>query len=625
MQAAALADGLELLLSRQSLGGKHLTEPGLNASQLQLLAAAALRSPDHGSLTPFRLCVVQGEAKHQLAQLFENYARDQGKDEAGCQMEKARALQAPTTIALIAKISSNHESIPAHEQWITVGGALMNMLNVIHMLGFAGKMLSGQKTQNLAIQKAFCEDGETLIGWLSIGTPQKKQTPPSSKTMPTVLSYFQPSASEEIQKLDTGFLETQNEQRVPSRDLSVEEARALMLESIDCAASQEIIDLEQAVARVLAEDIVAAVNVPAHDNSAMDGYALNSADLKQGKVKLQIVGTALAGKSFKGHIRLGECIRITTGAVLPAACDTVIPYEMVSLASPASIEFDALVLRSGANCRRAGEDLRQGSLVLTAGRRLRSSDIGLIASVGISKINVFRPLRIAIFSTGDELSAPGTALTEDHIYDSNRFTLHGLLKRSGHESIDFGIIPDDPDVIEHTLQKACLSCDAVIITGGLSDGQADHTSKITQKMGRVCFHKVAMRPGRPLAFGSISHKGHSAFVFGLPGNPVAAMISYYFFVDLALQKMNGADATLPYFSWIPSHTNIKKRAGRTEFQRGVIKMDSNGAQSVALTGEQGSGILNSMSNADCIVLLDHDKGEITRGDLVKVIYLQGLI
>lgn len=433
MQAAALADGLELLLSRQSLGGKHLTEPGLNVSQLQLLAAAALRSPDHGSLTPFRLCVVQGEAKHQLAQLFENYARDQGKDEAGCQMEKARALQAPTTIALIAKISSNHESIPAHEQWITVGGALMNMLNVIHMLGFAGKMLSGQKTQNLAIQKAFCEAGETLIGWLSIGTPQKKQTPPSCKTMPTVLSYFQPSASEEIQKLDAGFLETQNEQRVPSRDLSVEEARALMLESIDCAASQEIIDLKQAVARVLAEDIVAAVNVPAHDNSAMDGYALNSVDLKQGKVKLQIVGTALAGKSFKSHVRLGECIRITTGAVLPAACDTVIPYEMVSLASPGSIEFDALVLRSGANCRRAGEDLRQGSLVLTAGRRLRSSDIGLIASVGISNINVFRPLRVAIFSTGDELSAPGTALTEDRIYDSNRFTLHGLLKRSGHE------------------------------------------------------------------------------------------------------------------------------------------------------------------------------------------------
>jgi molybdopterin molybdotransferase len=625
MQADALADGLELLLGRQSLGGKHLTEPGPDASQLALLAAAALRAPDHGSLTPFRLCVVQGEAKQQLAQLFENYAREQGKDEAGCQLERTRALQAPTTIALIAKISSHHESVPPHEQWITVGGALMNMLNVVHMLGFAGKMLSGQKTQNIAIQNAFCEAGETLIGWLSIGTPLKRHTSTSVRDTTAVLSYFQPPASKHSEMLHAGLSANLSEPGTPQRDLSVDEARALMLDGIDCAVPQETVELERAVDRVLAADIVAAVNVPAYDNSAMDGYALNSADLKHGKVKLHMVGTALAGKSFKGRVQLGECIRITTGAVLPADCDTVIPYEMVSLTSPACIEFDAVVLRAGANCRHAGEDLRQGSMVLPAGRRLRSSDLGLIASVGISKVQVFRPLRVAIFSTGDELCAPGTALTEDHIYDSNRFTLHGLLKRSGHVLVDFGIIPDDPEVIEYTLQQACMNCDAVIITGGLSDGQADHTSRITQKMGKVCFHKVAMRPGRPLAFGSVSHSGHSAFVFGLPGNPVAAMISYYFFVDLALKKMNGAAVNLPPFSWIPSHANIKKRAGRTEFQRGVLKMEPNGVQSVALTGEQGSGILSSMSNADCIVLLDHAQGEIARGDRVKVVFLQGLI
>lgn len=625
MQADVLADGLELLLGRQSLGGKHLTEPGPDDSQLELIAAAALRAPDHGSLTPFRLCVVQGDAKQMLAQLFENYAREQGKDEAGCQMERARALQAPTNIALIAKISSLHDSVPAHEQWMTVGGALMNMLNVVHMLGFAGKMLSGQKTQSPTIQKAFCEPGETLIGWLSIGTPLKQHISKSVKDTATVLSYFQLPASKHLQKCDVGLSEKLSEPGTPQRDLSVDEARALMLDGIDCAVLKESVELERAVDRILAADIVAAVNVPAYDNSAMDGYALNSANLKHGKVKLYIVGTALAGKSFKGRVQLGECIRITTGAVLPSDCDTVIPYEMVSLTSSACIEFDAVVLRAGANCRHAGEDLRQGSRVLPAGRRLRSSDLGLIASVGISKVQVFRPLRVAIFSTGDELCAPGTALTEDHIYDSNRFTLHGLLKRSGHDLMDFGIIPDDPEVIEHTLQQACINCDAVIITGGLSDGQADHTSRITQKMGKVYFHKVAMRPGRPLAFGSVSHLGHSAFIFGLPGNPVAAMISYYFFVDLALQKMNGAAIDLPPFTWLPSHANIKKRVGRTEFQRGVIKMEANGVQSVALTGEQGSGILSSMSNADCIVLLEHDQGEIARGDKVKVIFLEGLI
>lgn len=625
MQADALADGIEILLGRQSLGGKYLTEPGPDNSQLELIAAAALRAPDHGALTPFRLCVVQGDARQILAQLFENYAREQGKDEAGCQMERARALQTPTNIALIAKISSLHESIPAHEQWMTVGGALMNMLNVVHMLGFAGKMLSGQKTQSLAIQKAFCEPGETLIGWLSIGTPVKPQTSKSVKDTATVLSYFQLPKSKYLQKCNEGLSEKLNKPVTPQRDLSVDEARALMLDVIDCAVSKETIKLEHAVDRVLAADIVAKVNVPAYDNSAMDGYALNSSDLKMGKVNLHIVGTALAGKSFKGRVQTGECIRITTGAVLPTDCDAVIPYEMVSLTSPTSIEFDAVVLRAGANCRRAGEDLRQGELVLPAGRRLRSSDLGLIASVGISKVQVFQPLRVAIFSTGDELCAPGTALTEDHIYDSNRFTLNGLLKRSGHVLVDFGIIPDDPKVIENTLQQACMNCDAVIITGGLSDGQADHTARITQKMGNVCFHKVAIRPGRPLAFGSVSHLGHSAFVFGLPGNPVAAMISYYFFVDLALKKMSGSAVNLPLFTWLPSHANIKKRAGRTEFQRGVLTMEPNGMQSVALTGEQGSGILSSMSNADCIVLLEQDQGEIARGEKVKVIFLQGLI
>lgn len=383
----------------------------------------------------------------------------------------------------------------------------------------------------------------------------------------------------------------------------------------------EQVAIRAALGRVLAEDIISPINVPAHDNSAMDGWALRSSDLStDAPVTLTEIGAALAGSEYTGRPGPGECVRITTGAVMPYGCDTVIPMELVKtdakrITIPPGQE-------AGSNRRLAGEDLQKGKPALLAGALMRPTELGLMASLGIAEIKVRRKLRVAFFSTGDELRSVGQPLSEGQVYDSNRYTLFGMLTRMGVEIIDMGVVKDDPAALEAAFRLAAAEADAVITSGGVSVGEADHTKQIMKQLGEVVFWRIAMRPGRPMAFGRISNGERSAYLFGLPGNPVAVMVTFYHFVRGALLHMMGrADLDLPLLQ-VKSQEAMRKKPGRTEYQRGILEI-KNGETTVRITGAQGSGILRSMSEANCFVVLRHEQGSVKPGDLVDVIVMDG--
>lgn len=383
----------------------------------------------------------------------------------------------------------------------------------------------------------------------------------------------------------------------------------------------EQVAIRAALGRVLAEDIVSPINVPAHDNSAMDGWALRSSDLPRDKEATLIeIGSALAGSEYTGRPGPGECVRITTGAVMPYGCDTVIPMEMVkadgkSITIPAGQE-------AGANRRLAGEDLQKGRPALLAGVLLRPSELGLMASLGIAEVKVRRKLRVAFFSTGDELRSIGETLAEGQVYDSNRYTIYGMLTRLGVEIIDMGVVKDDPAALENAFRLAASEADAVITSGGVSVGEADYTKQMMKQLGEVVFWRIAMRPGRPMAFGRIANGERSAYLFGLPGNPVAVMVTFYHFVRGALLHMMGRqDLDLPLLQ-ARSREAMRKKPGRTEYQRGILE-SRNGEMTVRTTGSQGSGVLRSMSEANCFVVLRHDQGSVKPGDMVDVMVMDG--
>lgn len=407
--------------------------------------------------------------------------------------------------------------------------------------------------------------------------------------------------------------------------LRVDLAQQAIARCITPITGTDTVPLRQALGRALAEDIVSPINVPSHDNSAMDGYALRGSDLGDSDVTLAIAGKAYAGHPYPHAVQAGECVRIMTGAVIPRGCDSVIPQELVKDASERSATIPANAIRPGANRRLAGEDLAAGSVALSRGRMLTPSDLGLIASLGIGEVEVMRRLRVAFFSTGDELRSIGQPLDEGCVYDSNRYTLQAMIERAGFDAIDLGVVRDDPAALEATLRDACRQADAVITTGGVSAGDADYTKYMMARLGEVLFWKIAMRPGRPMAFGQIKVDGKGALFFGLPGNPVAVMATFYFFAREALFRLQGASAPPLPLLQATSAEAIRKRAGRTEFQRGVLGVDANGAAQVRLTGAQGSGILSSMSDANCMVVLDHDAGQIDAGMPVRVIPFHGLI
>jgi molybdopterin molybdotransferase len=407
--------------------------------------------------------------------------------------------------------------------------------------------------------------------------------------------------------------------------LPVAKAQEVIQSFIRPISGIEKVAIRSALERVLAADIVSPINVPAHDNSAMDGYAFAGAQMTQGELQLQVVGTAFAGRAFEGEVGPGQCVRIMTGAVMPAGCDTVVPQEFTRPLADDAIIIPAGLLKTGDNRRFAGEDLARGQAALKQGRILRPADLGMLASLGIAEVPVQRRLRVAFFSTGDELRSIGEPLDEGCVYDSNRYTLYGMLKRLNCEIIDMGVVKDDRQALEAAFRSAAENADAIITSGGVSVGAADYTREMMAKLGDVRFWTIGMRPGRPMAFGHISSGGHGAYLFGLPGNPVAVMVTFYFFARAALLHMMGARAETPPLLQAVSAAAIRKKAGRTEYQRGILTQEADGRRVVSITGSQGSGILSSMSQANCMVVLGHEQGNVAAGDLVDVLLFDGLV
>ncbi|HLX22335.1 MAG TPA: gephyrin-like molybdotransferase Glp [Usitatibacter sp.] len=402
--------------------------------------------------------------------------------------------------------------------------------------------------------------------------------------------------------------------------MPVAKARAFIHQFLDPVTGVLRVPVRSALGRVLAEDVTSPVNVPSHRNSAMDGWAMRGADLAAGDATLTEIGVSFAGKPFSGKVAAGQCVRIMTGGVVPEGADTVVMQERAK-ANGKSITF-AAGQKTGQNVRQAGEDLKAGSLALKRGRIVRAAELGLIASLGIGEVSVYRPLRVAFFSTGDELKSIGTTLGEGEIYDSNRYTLHGMLTRLGCEVLDMGVVRDDPDLIERAFAQAAASADVVITSGGVSVGEADFVKSMLGKLGEVVFWKIAMKPGRPLAYGKIG----PAHFFGLPGNPVSVMVTFYQFVRSALLELMGANPVEPVPTFRATCTSaLKKAPGRTEFQRGILAQAPDGALTVKPTGEQGSGILKSMSDANCFIILGDDVGNVEAGTSVEVQLLEGIL
>ncbi|HEX3098187.1 MAG TPA: gephyrin-like molybdotransferase Glp [Usitatibacter sp.] len=403
--------------------------------------------------------------------------------------------------------------------------------------------------------------------------------------------------------------------------MPVAKARAFIHQFLDPVTAVLRVPVRSALGGVLAEDVLSPVDVPAHRNSAMDGWAMRGADLAPGReTTLQEIGVSFAGRPFAGGVAAGQCVRIMTGGVVPRGADTVVMQERAK-AQGKSVTF-APGQKTGQNVRQAGEDLRAGSVALARGRLVRPADLGLVASLGIGEVAVYRRLRVAFFSTGDELKSVGTPLGEGEIYDSNRYTIHGMLARLGCEVLDMGVVRDDPKLLERAFREAAASADVVITSGGVSVGEADFVKDLLGKLGEVVFWKIAMKPGRPLAYGKIG----GAHFFGLPGNPVSVMVTFYQFVREALLALMGVDPVMP----VPTFSakcaaRLKKAPGRTEFQRGILAREADGGLVVRPTGEQGSGILKSMSEANCFIILGDDVGNVEAGTTVEVQLLEGLV
>lgn len=395
----------------------------------------------------------------------------------------------------------------------------------------------------------------------------------------------------------------------------------------------EEVGIFEALGRVLANDLVSPISVPPHDNSAMDGYAFDGGQLQgAAELRLQVVGTAHAGRVWQGQAGAGEAVKIMTGAVMPAGLDTVVPQEMVQPHGD-TIRFSPGLLARGDNRRLLGEDLLQGQPALRQGALLGPAALGLIASLGIARVRVWRKLRVAFFSTGSEILSLGEAPREAAVYDSNRYTVFGMLSRLGVQAIDMGVVRDEPEALEAAFRAAARQADAIITSGGVSVGEADHTKAMMQQLagdsGGVAFWRIAMRPGRPMAVGQIAAQeagsGRAAILFGLPGNPVAVMVTFLAFVRPALLQMMGSHGGAPPLLRARSSEAIRKKAGRTEYQRGSVSAAAQGPLQVRTTGNQGSGVLSSMVQANCLIVLHHDQGNVAIGDEVDVMMFDGAL
>ena len=403
--------------------------------------------------------------------------------------------------------------------------------------------------------------------------------------------------------------------------MPVEQARRHIRSYLTPLTAIEQLPIRSALGRILAADVASSINVPGHDNSAMDGYAVRHADLlPDADVTLSLAGTSYAGKPYAGAVTPGQAVRIFTGAVIPTGCDTVVMQERASVVD-GKVKLGAGV-KPGQNTRKAGEDIKAGAGVLRRGQPLHPAEIGLLASLNIGEVRVYRRLRVAFFSTGDELVSIGGTLGPGQIYDSNRYTMHGMLTRLGCEVLDMGVIRDTPEAVEAAFVEAAAAADVVMTSGGVSVGDADYVKQMLDRLGDVLFWKIAMKPGRPLAYGKIGN----AHFFGLPGNPVAVMVTFYQFVREALLTLAGQAEVKPVPTFKARLTSpIRKAPGRTEFQRGILSPGADGQWQVRMTGDQGSGILSSMSQANCFVVLPVSQGNTDPGEMVDVQPFDGLI
>jgi molybdopterin molybdotransferase len=405
------------------------------------------------------------------------------------------------------------------------------------------------------------------------------------------------------------------------RALRMTDANAFIEQLVTPVLGVEMLPLRQCAGRVLAEDVISGMAVPAHDNSAMDGYAFDGAALEgQATLQLRVAGTALAGKAWAGRLQSGECLKVMTGAILPEGLDTVVPHELVR-ADGDQIHIPAQRLQPGDNRRLRGEDMQLGGIALLKGERLAPAAIGMAASLGLTSLPVVRRLKVAYLSTGDEIQSPGEVLREGAVFDSNRYTVTSLLDRLGCEVLELGVVRDEPAALEAAFRAAAEQADVIISSGGVSVGEADFTKGMMAKLGDVAFWRIAMRPGRPFALGRIG----TTTLFGLPGNPVAVMVTFMALVRPALLKMMGT--THKPLPLLQAHSEefMRKQAGSTECQRGVVSTGPDGRLQVRTTGNQGSGVLSSMVQANGLIVLDHEQGDVAVGDLVSVMMFDGAL
>ena len=403
--------------------------------------------------------------------------------------------------------------------------------------------------------------------------------------------------------------------------LPLAQARRRIRELIERIEGDERIDLTLALGRILSEDVISPINVPGHTNSALDGYAFHGADIPpHDSAELKVVGIAWAGGPHRQDVARGEAVRIMTGAPMPPGTDTVVAQELVETGE--KIIRLGSNHRIGQNVRAAGEDLAKGDLALPAGKRLLPAELGLLASLGLDNVTVVRKLKVALFSTGDELRSAGEPIDDGSVYDSNRFTLMGMLTRLGAQVQDKGIIRDNRNAVRDAVLSASTEADVIITSGGVSTGEADYVQEVLDEQGHLGFWRVAIKPGRPLAFGRLG----KALFFGLPGNPVAVMVTFYQLLHYALSRMMGESHPLlsPVVK-VRCTTKLSKKSGRTEFYRAILETNDEGETTVRKTGRQGSGVLHSMSEANCFIILPDDCDTVHPGTLVDVQPFFGLV
>jgi len=400
--------------------------------------------------------------------------------------------------------------------------------------------------------------------------------------------------------------------------LTVTQGQEKILNSIDTANTAETVSLLDSFERVLAEDVISPINVPQYTNSAMDGYAISGDDLE--RESYTVVAEVMAGYAYEQILEPGQAAKIMTGAPMPLGSDTVIMREQ-AIQDGNQVRFPNANITLGQNVRQAGEDLAIGQAVFTKGTRIESPEMGMMASLGFGECQVQRQIKVAVFSTGDEVQNPGEEQKANSIFDSNRFTIMGMLRKLGCQVVDYGIIEDDELKMVDILHAASLDNDMVITSGGVSVGDADYIKLALDRLGEIDFWRINMRPGRPLAYGQIE----STPFFGLPGNPVAVMVSFINFVEPAIRKLQGQSNWAPLKANAVASESIRSRQGRTEFSRGVFHMNENGILEVRTTGKQGSGILRSMSEANCLIEVSPCVDTVKVGESVTIIPLQGRI